>query len=68
MNTCPFDENAKLIRSAELRRGLSAAGWGKTSRDYRIFFPKLLGFLRPLETLMTAIPFAAQYFVTAVRS
>ncbi len=64
VNTCPFDENAHLIRAAVLKQRFAAAGFQGHVR-YRIFFPAGLQFLRVLERHMTWLPLGAQYFVIA---
>lgn len=65
VNTCPFDENAKLITARKLKGSILNAGWLKTSVNYRIFFPKFLSKLRFFEKYMVKIPFGAQYFIMA---
>ena len=68
VNTCPFDENAHLIRAGELARRFEAAGWGQVEVRYHLFFPRMLARLRPLERHLTGVPLGAQYSVTAVKS
>lgn len=63
--TCPFDENAVLIRAGRLRARLRAAGFGRTRVAYRIFFPHALRGLRPLEPWLRRLPLGAQYHVEA---
>ncbi|MEM9148720.1 MAG: class I SAM-dependent methyltransferase [Pseudomonadota bacterium] len=65
VNTCPFDENALLIRANVLRQRMEAAGFTVARVAYRIFFPHALARLRPLEPWLTHIPFGAQYYVEA---
>jgi ubiquinone/menaquinone biosynthesis C-methylase UbiE len=65
VNTCPFDENAVLIRSSALRRRLKRVGFDSPKTKYRIFFPAFAKALRPLESWMTWIPLGAQYYVVA---
>jgi ubiquinone/menaquinone biosynthesis C-methylase UbiE len=64
VDTCPFDENARLIRAKVMRRRFAEAGFTGRTR-YRIFFPRLLNFLRPLERFMTWLPLGAQYYIVA---
>jgi SAM-dependent methyltransferase len=63
--TCPFDENAVLISSGELKRRQTEAGFGKIDVSYTGFFPGALSALRPLERFMTALPVGAQYYTLA---
>jgi ubiquinone/menaquinone biosynthesis C-methylase UbiE len=68
VRNCPFDENAVLINAPELRSRLAAAGLRESRTTYRIFFPRLLALLRPLERLLTGLPMGAQYFLHATKS
>lgn len=63
VNSCPIDENAVLITGKQLRRRLIEAGFANSLLRYRIFFPNFLGFLRPLESALYALPLGAQYYV-----
>lgn len=65
VNTCPFDANAVLIGARMLRERLRAAGFGRVSLVYRIFFPRALSALRPLERVLTRLPLGAQYRLCA---
>ena len=67
VNSCPFDENAILIPAKIMRDRMIAAGHAAGRIRYRIFFPRALGVLRPLELLMTWLPLGAQYYACAVR-
>lgn len=67
VNTCPFDENAILIRAGLLRRRLAQAGFTGAAARYRLFFPRALRPLRPLERWLKWLPLGAQYYVFAVR-
>ena len=64
VDTCPFDKNAHLIRAKVMRRRFAEAGFTGRTR-YRIFFPGMLGSLRPLERFMTWLPLGAQYYIVA---
>jgi SAM-dependent methyltransferase len=63
--TCPFDANAVLLSSGELRRSQAAAGFQGVEVAYTGFFPGALRALRPLERYMTALPVGAQYYTLA---
>ncbi len=67
VNNCAFDENARLIRGAEMARRMQAAGFSEAVTRYRIFFPRMLRALRPLERAMTWLPLGGQYFVRACK-
>jgi SAM-dependent methyltransferase len=67
VRNCPFDENAVLITSREMRGRLAMAGLSDIRITYRIFFPRLLAKLRPFERLLTKIPVGAQYFAHVVK-
>ena len=64
VNTCPFDENAVLIKSNKLKHKLADAGF-QSYHAYRIFFPKFLSFLRPIEKYIKWLPLGAQYYVVS---
>jgi ubiquinone/menaquinone biosynthesis C-methylase UbiE len=65
VDTCPFDENAVLIRAPTMRSRVRAAGFDTAHVKYRIFFPHFLRSLRPLEPRLTRVPLGAQYYVVA---
>jgi SAM-dependent methyltransferase len=65
VNTCPFDENARLIFARSLAKRLSAAGWASPRIQYNLFFPRGLASLRPLEASLGWLPFGAQYVAYA---
>ncbi len=67
VSTCPFDENATLIRAGVMARRLSEAGWPAPRIHHRVFFPRALAALRPLETWLTWLPFGGQYSLCARR-
>jgi SAM-dependent methyltransferase len=59
---CPFDENAVLMSARALRARLRDAGFSRVQSAYRVFFPRALRFLRPLEPLFGWCPLGAQYY------
>lgn len=59
---CPFDVNAILIAAPEMRRRLMHAGFPAVESRYRLFFPRLLRWLRPLERQLAWLPLGAQYY------
>lgn len=65
VNTCPFDENAKLIFARSLAKRLSAAGWTSPRIQYNLFFPRGLARLRSLEAKLGWLPLGAQYVAFA---
>jgi SAM-dependent methyltransferase len=65
VNTCPFDENAKLIRAKTLLKSIGGAGWDCPEVRYHLFFPRLLAGLRFTEKYLRWFPLGAQYSVTA---
>lgn len=65
VNTCEFDEHAVLIGAPEMRRRVRAAGFAAADLRYRIFFPRALRRLRPLEKKLAWLPLGAQYYVAA---
>lgn len=67
VNTCPFDENAILIRAGLFRQSLISAGFAGAAACFRIFFPHALRALRPLEGWLKWLPLGAQYYVFDIR-
>lgn len=65
VNTCEFDENARLITPFALEASMKRAGWSTAQHEFRIFFPKSLAFLRPLEKYVRWLPLGAQHAVIA---
>jgi SAM-dependent methyltransferase len=65
VDTCPFDENAVLIRAPKMRRRVLDAAFADARVNYRIFFPHALRGLRGLEPSLTWLPLGAQYYVRA---
>jgi hypothetical protein len=63
VNTCPFDENAVLLKPIRLRQLFQEAGMEFLLQEYRVFFPAFLKLLRPLEKYLTWLPLGAQHFV-----
>jgi ubiquinone/menaquinone biosynthesis C-methylase UbiE len=67
VNTCPFDENAHLIRGSEMKRRMLGAGFARAKTRYRVFFPHFLRGLRPMEGALAWLPLGGQYYVHAVK-
>lgn len=65
VNTCPFDENAKLIFARSLSKRLSAAGWARPRIQYNLFFPRSFAALRRFEARLGWLPLGAQYVALA---
>jgi SAM-dependent methyltransferase len=58
---CRFDDDAILLHPPEAGRYLAGAGLKKLRRDYVVFFPKFLSWLRPSEPMLAWFPAGAQY-------
>jgi len=67
VDTCPFDENARLIDAGSMRARFLQAGFGSAAIRYRLFFPHFARRLRPLERYLHWLPAGAQYLVYATR-
>ena len=63
--TCPFDENAELIRASAMRNELMQVGFRDPQIRFRVFFPRALAMLRPLEPFIGWLPLGAQYYLAA---
>jgi len=65
VNNCPFDENARLISGANMKRQLLNAGFSSINVRYRVFFPHFLRALRPIEAAFSWLPMGGQYYAQA---
>jgi ubiquinone/menaquinone biosynthesis C-methylase UbiE len=65
VNTCPFDENARLIPAKTLIRSMHEAGWVQPELCYHLFFPRALAGLRPIEKHLSWFALGAQYSARA---
>jgi len=64
VSQCPFDEGVQLLPVREAR-GYFGEGFEGVTRDYVVFFPRWLSWLRPLEGFLSWCPLGAQYAVVA---
>lgn len=67
VSQCVFDADAILLSSAETRRLFQMAGFKVARRDFIVFFPRWLAFLRRLEPLLRWCPSGAQYAVLGIQ-
>lgn len=58
---CPFDRDAVLLWPAETRSYLTGASLQIVRKDYLVFFPRALSWLRSLEARLPWCPLGAQY-------
>jgi SAM-dependent methyltransferase len=63
VRTCPYDENAILIRASRMKTLFRETGWKSLEVRYRLFFPGPLAALRPLERFFGSVALGAQYVV-----
>ena len=64
---CPFDADAVLLSRRELRNLAEQAGLCVDASGYMLFFPAWLGWLLPMESLLTWCPLGGQHFLAAKR-
>jgi len=57
---CAFDDDAILLRPAELVGLLRETGYESVRRQFIVFFPRVLAALRPLEARLGWLPLGAQ--------
>lgn len=65
---CPFDDDAILLSPWGAKRLLRDAGLLEIRLDYIVFFPRFLGFLRPLEPRLRRVLLGAQMMLVARRA
>ena len=62
---CPFDDDAILLPPQETAGYAAAADLQVKRRDYIVFMPSFLAWLRPLESSLRWLPMGAQYVMVA---
>lgn len=67
VSTCPYDEDAVLLRPRELRDWLGRAGLAEISQGYSLFFPPRLTWLLRVEPLLQWLPLGGQYWIAATK-
>jgi 2-polyprenyl-3-methyl-5-hydroxy-6-metoxy-1,4-benzoquinol methylase len=65
--TCPFDDDADLLRAGKITRLLKEAELKQIRREYIVFFPRMLAPLRPFEPRLSWLPLGAQTMVVGTR-
>jgi len=66
MRRNPVDRNAKTIPYFVCRNLIREAGFSRILRTrFLFYFPKMMAFLRPLESFLVNFPFGGQYYVLA---
>ena len=65
MSRIPFDRDAVTITPPEGRRLLREVGFEILTTAFVFFFPRTLGWFRPLERHLTSFPLGAQYLILA---
>ncbi|MBV6478605.1 MAG: Trans-aconitate 2-methyltransferase [Ignavibacteria bacterium] len=68
VNTCEWDTDAILLNMKESVNLMDAAGLNVKEKNYTLFFPASLGFLRPVEKFLKKIPMGGQYYVKGIKS
>lgn len=58
---CPFDDDAILLPPRETLSYLTEAKLTRKRRDYIVFLPHFLAWMRPLESSLSWLPLGAQY-------
>jgi len=61
MSRIPFDRDAVMLSPNSARALLRNNGFEILCADFLFFFPKALGFLRPIEPWLSSIPLGGQY-------
>ena len=67
VSQCAFDDDAILLPPRETAGHLAAAGLRLKRRDYIVFMPSFLAWLRPLEWSLRWLPLGAQYATMAAK-
>lgn len=64
---CVWDTDAILLKMKESEELMLHAGLSIEQKKYTLYFPAVLKFLRPIESLLCYIPLGGQYFVKATK-
>lgn len=67
VNTCEWDTDAILLNMKESVKLMEDSGLDVTEKNYTLFFPAMLGFMRPVENLLKKIPMGGQYYVRGIK-
>jgi SAM-dependent methyltransferase len=67
MSRTPIDRDAITISPREARKLLQAAGFRVLFVDSLFYFPRSLGWFRPLEKILTRVPLGGQYLALCVK-
>jgi len=65
VNSCPFDDDAVLLRREETERIYKAAGFAAVESRFILSVPAFNSFFRSIDRMMGRLPFGAQYYVAA---
>lgn len=68
VKTCPWDTDAILLYMKETVNLMNDAGLKVSEKNYSLFFPAQLKFLRPVENYLGKIPMGGQYYVKGVKT
>lgn len=68
MRSIPFDREAVMVGPRRLVRMARIHGLANPRVHYHFIFPRLLGFLRPVEQALTRLPLGAQYSITTQKA
>jgi hypothetical protein len=63
MSRNPFDSDAVMLSPPEARGLLKSGGFETLRTETLFYFPRALGFLRPLEPALARLPLGGQYLV-----
>jgi hypothetical protein len=61
MRRISFDKDAVTLSPPQARRLVQTAEFQILRTDFLFIFPRLLRWLRPLESLLSRLPFGGQY-------
>ncbi len=67
VNTCPFDEDAVLLKSAETCELLRGSGFRDVRSRYILSLPVFNRITRRMDEALSRVPLGAQYYAVGVR-
>lgn len=67
VSTCPYDEDAILLKPSEIKKGLKKAGLVVERHSYCLFIPPRFSNLVSIERFLSWLPLGGQYWIQALR-
>lgn len=67
VSTCPYDEDAILLKPSEIKKHLKQSGFVVEQHSYCLFIPPRFAKLLSIERFLRWLPLGGQYWIQALR-